>query len=99
VTVNADGSLSFSVEEQTTTILKNIEAIIKQASGGIGDLTNLIDATIFLVNIKDDYAGMNAIWNSFFPDISAAPARTTIEVKALPSPKLIVEIKCTALIP
>ncbi|CAG9941791.1 unnamed protein product [Clonostachys rosea f. rosea IK726] len=99
VTVNADGSLSFSVEEQTTTILKNIEAIIKQASGGIGDLTNLIDATIFLVNIKDDYAGMNAVWNSFFPDISAAPARTTIEVKALPSPKLIVEIKCTALIP
>ncbi|CAI6075127.1 unnamed protein product [Clonostachys chloroleuca] len=99
VTVMADGSLSFSAGEQTTAILKKIEAIIKQAAGGTGGLDNIIDATIFLVNIKDDYAGMNAVWNSFFPDANAAPARTAIEVKALPSPKLIVEIKCTALIP
>ncbi|CAG9976895.1 unnamed protein product [Clonostachys byssicola] len=93
VTVKADGSLSFSAEEQTTAILKKIEAIIKQATGGTGGLENIIDATIFLVNITGDYAGMNAVWNSFFPDANAAPARTTIEVKALPSPKLIVEIK------
>ena len=45
-----------------------------------------------------DYNGINAEWNKIWPEKAKAPARTCIQVAALPSEKLNVEIKCTALI-
>ncbi|EMT73899.1 hypothetical protein ACKRZS_003085 [Fusarium odoratissimum] len=98
VKVNEDGSLNFDVRQQTFTIIRNIEAIIKNATAGRGNLGNIIDATIFLVDIGKNYSGMNAVWNEFWPRVDTAPARTTIGVKELPSPKIVVEFKCTALI-
>lgn len=99
VTTNSDGSLEFNVEEQTASTLRNIEAIIKKASENTADLSNVVDATIFLVDIENEYTSMNTVWNKFYPDASKAPARTAIGVRALPSPKLRVEFKCTALLP
>jgi 2-aminomuconate deaminase len=45
-----------------------------------------------------DYSGMNEVWNTMFPVKERAPARTTVQVAALPSGKLCVEIKCTAIV-
>jgi len=58
-------------------------------------LESVVDATVFLTDMKD-YAGMNEVWNKVFP--VNAPARTTVQVAALPSEKLCVEIKCTAIV-
>ncbi|KAM5374233.1 hypothetical protein ACJZ2D_006558 [Fusarium nematophilum] len=88
-----DGTPVLNVEGQTAAVLRNIEAIIKEATGGRGGLQNVIDATVFLVDVQRDYAGMNAIWNKTWPEVGEAPARTTIGVRELPSPKLVVEIK------
>ncbi|KAI8712503.1 hypothetical protein NCS52_01348700 [Fusarium sp. LHS14.1] len=78
---NGDGAPSFYVGKQTTAILHNVEAIVKQAANGKGGLHNIIDVT-----------------NEFWPNYEEAPARTTIAVKALPSPKMVVEMKCTAVV-
>lgn len=78
-------------------MLENIGTIIKGATHGKGGLENVVDATIFLTDMKD-YAGMNEVWNSMFPIKQRAPARTTVQVAALPSEKLCIEIKCTAII-
>ena len=79
-------------------MLSNIDGIIRGATAGKGSTADIVDATIFLVDMKNDYAGMNEEWNKVFPNRAAAPARTTVEVRALPNPRLLVEIKCTAVI-
>jgi len=85
------------VAEQTAAVLQNIKTIINGATGGTSGLESVIDATIFLTDMKD-YARMNAEWNKVWPEKERAPARTCIQVAALPNERLCVEIKCTALV-
>lgn len=94
---NGDGAPSFDAGKQTTAILHNVEAIVKQATDGKGGLHNIIDVTVFLTDMEY-YSGMNEVWNGFWPNNEEAPTRTTIAVKALPSPKMVVEMKCTAVV-
>lgn len=96
VTEHADGCMSLDVRAQTAAVLQNIDAIIHGATGGKGGLANVVDATVFLVDLEGNYAGMNEEWNRVYPDRGDAPARTTIGVKELPNKRLVVEIKCTA---
>ena len=58
------------------------------------DRTDLVDVTAFLVDIED-FDAWNAAWTGFF-DGNEAPARTTVGVRALPHPHLLVEVKATA---
>lgn len=83
---------------QTAAVLRNIEAIIRGATGGRAGLEAVVDATVFLTDMAD-YAAMNAEWNRRWPDKTAAPARTCVQVAALPNVRLNVEIKCQALVP
>ena len=98
LTTNEDGSITIDVKEQTLAVLQNIEEIIKKATDGQGNLRNVADATIFLTDLKRDYAGMNEIWNQTWPSREVAPARTCVGVRELPNEKLIVEFKVTVLI-
>ncbi|KZL88294.1 l-psp endoribonuclease family [Colletotrichum incanum] len=86
------------VREQTAAILHNIEDVIRHATSSKGGLGNIIDATVFLVDMKRDYAGMNEVWNRFWPSFEEAPARTTVGVRELPGEEMVVEIKCTAVV-
>lgn len=97
-TQDAAGNTSWALDirQQTAAVLSNIDAIIQGATEGQAGIQNTIDATVFLVNMKDDYAGMNEEWNRIWPDRTTAPARTTVEVRALPREEIIVEIKCVA---
>jgi 2-aminomuconate deaminase len=95
---NSDGSVTLDIEEQTAAILRNIKAVINEVTGGIDGLEKIIDATVFLVDMQSHYFGMNAVWNRTWPDVVTAPARTTIAVRELPSPKMIIEIKCIGII-
>ncbi|RDW82763.1 putative L-PSP endoribonuclease family protein [Coleophoma cylindrospora] len=93
----ADGTHTLDVAEQTAAVLENIKTVINGATEGKCGWESIIDATIFLTDMKD-YARMNAEWNKVWPDKSKAPARTCIQVAALPNERLCIEIKCTAVI-
>ncbi|KAJ5722472.1 hypothetical protein N7488_000507 [Penicillium malachiteum] len=95
---DADGnsSLALDIRQQTAAVLSNIDAIIQGASEGKATIHDVVDATVFLTDMKNDYTGMNEEWNRIWPDRATAPARTTVEVRALPREEIIVEIKCTA---
>ncbi|KAG0645239.1 2-aminomuconate deaminase [Hyphodiscus hymeniophilus] len=93
----ADGSHELNIEEQTAAVLQNIQTIINGATDGRHGLESVIDATVFLTDMKD-YAGMNAEWNKVWPDRTNGPARTCVQVAALPNVRLNVEIKCTAIV-
>ncbi|VUC30994.1 unnamed protein product [Clonostachys rosea] len=95
---DVNGNLILDIEQQTDAVLRNIEAVIKHATNNKASLQNVIDATVFLTDIRAHYSGMNAVWNRVWPSYEQAPSRTTIGIKELPSPEMIVEIKCTAVV-
>ncbi|KAI9184427.1 hypothetical protein H9P43_003480 [Blastocladiella emersonii ATCC 22665] len=98
VAENADGSLTLDIKAQTRAVIKKYEAIeaIIRESVGLG-LESVVDLTVFLVDMKD-YAGFNQVYNEFF-DSATGPSRTTVGVRELPSPKLLIEIKAVVACP
>ena len=86
-------TITLDIRQQTAAVLSNIDAIIQGASEGKASIRDVVDATVFLTNMKDDYKGMNEEWNRIRPDRNTAPARTTVEVRALPREEILVEIK------
>lgn len=93
----SDGTHKLDCGLQTAAVLRNIESIIRGATGDRCGLESVVDATVFLTDMAD-YAAMNAEWNKRWPDKKAAPARTCVQVAALPNVRLNVEIKCQALV-
>ncbi len=91
VTLNDDGSIeSYDIEAQCHSVFKNVRTIL-EASGA--SWSNLIDVTVFLTNMKDDFKTFNRIYAEYFNDVQ--PCRTTVEVNALPTP-IAIELKCIA---
>jgi 2-iminobutanoate/2-iminopropanoate deaminase len=80
------------ITAQTTRALENLKAVL--AAAGL-DLTHVVKTTVFLKDMKD-FAAMNAIYARYFaPEGVVAPARSTVQVAALPKDGL-VEIECIA---
>lgn len=71
-----------------------MRAVLKRVGA---DLNHLIDITVFLVDMKD-YKGFNQVYDQYFI-AETGPARTTVAVKQLPHPNLLIEIKGVAMIP
>ena len=81
------------IESQTERVLKNIAAILEASGSG---LEYVLRCGVFLTDISE-FARMNEVYQRFFGVIR--PARTTVQVAALPSPGLRVEIDAIAYIP
>ncbi len=79
------------IEEQTSQVLDNLEAILTEAGTG---LDRLVKTTVFLANL-DDFQAMNGVYAERVGAVP--PARSTVEVAALPSGAL-VEIEAIALL-
>ncbi|KAJ3105003.1 hypothetical protein HDU97_008611 [Phlyctochytrium planicorne] len=90
-----DGTWKLDIAEQTKAVILNIEQILICAGAS---LENLIDLTVFLVDMKD-YKVFNEVYNTFFPDPAKGPSRTTVAVHQLPNPRLLIEIKAIAVDP
>ena len=91
VEIHEDGTIERDIREQTRAVIENIRVILKAAGA---DLEHLIDVTVFLVDMVD-YPGMNAVYNEYF-NAELGPTRTTVAVKQLPHPNLLIEIKAIA---
>ncbi|MDR0424321.1 MAG: RidA family protein [Clostridiales Family XIII bacterium] len=78
------------IEGQTAQCLKNVAAILEAAGA---DLPCVLKTTVFLADIND-FAAMNAVYARFF-GTSALPARSAVQVAALPKGAL-VEIEAVA---
>ncbi len=72
---------------KTQQIMQNIAAIAKEAGT---DLTKTLKTTIFLTDLAD-FQAVNSAYGSHFPE--APPARSTVQVAALPLGSKI-EIEC-----
>ncbi len=66
------------IAAQTRRALDNVKAILAAAGAG---LENVVKTTVFMADLGE-FAAMNEVYAEYFP--ANSPARSTIEVKALP---------------
>ena len=79
------------IEAQTRQVLTNLKNILETADSG---LKFVVKTTVFLQDMRD-FASMNSVYAEYFPE--NPPARSTVQVAALPKGAL-VEIECVALL-
>lgn len=79
------------IEAQTRQVLTNLKHVLESADSG---LNFVVKTTVFLKDMSD-FPNMNSVYAEFFPN--NPPARSTVEVAALPKGAL-VEIECVALL-
>jgi len=84
------GNIQLDIEEQTRAVLHNIRDML-QSTGA--NLTDLVEITTFLVNMEN-FAKYNQVYGEFFND--DGPARTTVAVRELPHPHLLIEMRAIA---
>ena len=93
VELDADGNIAaYDIETQCHSVFNNVKLVL-EAAGSSWD--NLVDVTVFLTNMKDDFKTYNRIYAEYFKDNQ--PCRTTVEINCLPTP-IAIELKCIATI-
>lgn len=93
VTLDEKGNIvSYDIEAQCRSVFQNVKWILEEAGSG---WDKLIDVTVYLTNMKDDFPVYNKLWAEYFKE--SQPCRTTLEINCLPTP-IAIELKCIALI-
>ncbi len=93
VTLDENGKIiSYDIEKQCHSVFGNIKMIL-EASGSSWD--KIVDVTVFLTNMKDDFKIYNKVYAEYFKD--NMPCRTTLEINCLPTP-IGIELKVIATI-
>lgn len=91
VTLDESGNLiSHDIRLQCESVFENVKLVLEDAGAS---LRNLVDITVFLTNMKEDFKTYNEMYADFFAEYG--PTRTTIEIKSLPTP-IAIELKCVA---
>lgn len=91
--LDANGNFkAFDFEAQCRSVFDNVRLILEE-SGSSWD--NLVDVTVFLVDMKRDFHTYNRLYAEYFKDNQ--PCRTTVEINSLPTP-IAIELKCIATI-
>ncbi len=88
VELDENGNISsYDIATQCHSVFTNLKYVVEDA--GL-KWENLVDVTIFLTNMKDDFPIYNKIYAEYFA--SNQPCRTTLEIKSLPTP-IAIEVK------
>ncbi|MCS6999585.1 MAG: Rid family hydrolase [Bacteroidota bacterium] len=82
--------IEYDIVAQTLSVFNNVRTILEEAGARWEDI---VDVTVFLTNMRRDFATFNKLWAEHFHGVNAC--RTTIEVGALPTP-IAVELKVIA---
>ena len=93
VELDAEGNIvSYDIEKQCRSVFNNIKNILEDSGSS---WANIVDVTVFLTNMKDDFKTYNRLYAEYFKDNQ--PCRTTVEINSLPTP-IAIELKCIATI-
>jgi 2-aminomuconate deaminase len=93
VTLDKTGNIvSYDIEKQVRSVFNNIKNILEDAGSS---WENMVDVTVYLTNMKDDFPTYNKLWAEYFA--IDPPCRTTLEINCLPTP-IAIELKVIATI-
>lgn len=88
VTLDEAGNIvKYCIETQCRCCFENVQKVVEDAGARWEDV---VDVTVFLTDMKKDFASFNQVYEQYFGEIR--PSRTTVEVRALPTP-IAVELK------
>ena len=90
---DAAGNVNRDIRIQTRAVIRNIADILDSEGAG---LDNLGEVSSCLVSM-DVFAAYNEVWAEFFTE--GGPTRTTVAVRQLPHPDLLIEMKAVAHLP
>lgn len=91
VTLDDAGNITdYDIAAQCHSVFENVKNILESSGAS---WTDLVDVTVYLTNMKQDFPVYNKIWAEYFAE--NPPCRTTVEVTALPTP-IAIELKCIA---
>ena len=85
--------ISRDIEAQCHSVFKNVRSVLESSGAS---WNQLVDVTVFLTNMKEDFSTFNRIYAEYFKE--SQPCRTTVEVNSLPTP-IAIELKCIAVCP
>lgn len=88
----AGGIVSYDIEKQCRSVFQNVRYILEDAGSS---WAQIVDVTVFLTNMKDDFATYNRVYAEYFAENQ--PCRTTVEISSLPTP-IAIELKVIATI-
>jgi 2-aminomuconate deaminase len=88
--VDEFGTARLDIREQTKAVIENVLDILRSADATLSDI---VEVTTYLVNMND-FAGYNEVYGEYFD--YDGPARTTVAVRQLPHPHLLIEIRAVA---
>ena len=69
--------ISYDIEKQCRSVFRNVKTVLEE-SGSSWD--KIMDVTVFLTNMKDDFPKYNKLWAEYFSN--DPPCRTTVEIKS-----------------
>lgn len=93
VELDEEGNIvSYDIETQCRSVFQNVRWILEDAGS---KWENIIDVTVFLTNMKNDFKTYNRLWAEYFAE--NPPCRTTLEINCLPTP-IAIELKVLATI-
>jgi 2-aminomuconate deaminase len=93
VELDEEGNIvSYDIEIQCRSVFQNVRWILEDAGS---KWENIIDVTVYLTNMKDDFKTYNRLWAEYFAE--NPPCRTTLEINCLPTP-IAIELKVLATI-
>jgi 2-aminomuconate deaminase len=84
--------VSYNIATQCRSVFNNVKNILEESGSS---WNNIVDVTVFLTNMKDDFATYNQLWAEYFGE--NPPCRTTLEINCLPTP-IAIELKVIATI-
>lgn len=91
--LNAEGEkVDHDIAAECRQVFENVKTVLIEAGS---DWKNIIDVTVFLTDMKKDFATYNTLYAEYFKEVQ--PCRTTVEVKSLPS-QISIELKVIATI-
>jgi 2-aminomuconate deaminase len=80
--MDAQGNvLSHDIEAELRQTFENVRLVLAEA-GSSWD--RIVDVTVFLTDMKRDFATYNRLWAEYFPVGPNSPTRTTVEISRLP---------------
>ena len=89
--LNKEGNiLHYDIIAECHAVFANVKAVL-EASGSSWE--KIVDVTVFLTNMKNDFPLYNKVYGEYFKDVQAC--RTTVEVRSLPTP-IAIELKVIA---
>jgi 2-aminomuconate deaminase len=89
---DAGNIIRYDIAAQCHSVFANVRAILEDAGSS---WENIVDVTVYLTNMKTDFATYNKLWAEYFA--ANPPCRTTVEINALPTP-IAIELKVIATI-